>query len=169
MTDAPMILLGPPGDQVSVPDGASVPLNSMEGRPDRGTIHLVAGAPVLRWQSEVGPCASCALVVSAIDLTALRRELAPRPKTVGGWTLPLPADLVGERFTPLALWLQGGKPGGASEWWTHRPGSTPEKQAAFDEAVEAVIAQMRGRLDLFAEKYTKLFEAARALGYGESR
>lgn len=171
------ITLGQPPDALSVAEGAAVPLRGG----GRGILNRHDGFITLRFKcggyfavaavithdgSLVGPWTTA----EYIDLPALRRELAPKPTVVGGWTTELPR--VGDKAHG-ARWLCAADcgPHGSALYWTHRHGNTPEKQAEFDEALEAWMAPIRGRyeapgLSVFDQATLALYEAARALGYG---
>lgn len=165
------ITLGEGDLAFEIKDGASVPLRKY-GAPsqERAIVRLVEGRPVLFWND----IASSFMPADGtphggwpirIDIKALveerRAETAP-PATTCREGMPAPSDCrleleaVGSRIkSPLA------------QTWTHRPGNTPEKQAAFDEALDAWLTA-----NLHNDNVTTpliLRHAAAALGYGIKR
>lgn len=103
----------------------------------------------------------------AIDLAALRRERAPKPSgSVGGWSTELPK--LGNREHG-ARWLCAADcgPHDSAFYWTQRHGNTPEKQAAFDDAVETLLSVPSDDPWKVVEVRAALMPHARALGYGK--
>lgn len=166
------ITLGVGPDAIEVEDGSEVPLNGGSAR--RGIVHAhnhlilchLPGGGVVRLMADGAFHPTPGQGPSGIDLAALRRERAPRPQPKASWT----SDGYWCRgVTTLAISQQtNGIPIGADrEFWTHRPGNTPEKQAAFDAALDAWVdgpGSCSWRDTSGPEK--PLYRAARALGYG---
>lgn len=107
-----------------------------------------------------------------VDLDALRRERALKVETVGGWTLEFPRE--GQHGARWLCHRSCGPHGVDGKFWTHRPSNTPEKQAAFDAALEAWLSRYYSK-DAFipgsssVPEVQALIDAARALAYGEKR
>lgn len=167
------IRLGTGADAVDVQDGASVPLcNGSVSVSTRGDVRLIDGMPAVIWYEnthrQIGFVGELGLIRGgsrSVDLAALRRERAPKlPASVGGWSTELPK--LGNREHG-ARWLCAADcgPHGSAFYWTHRPGNTPELQAAFDAAVEVWLAKWG--FDGEEGAAESLVNMARALGYGK--
>jgi hypothetical protein len=168
------ITLGSGPVAVEVENGASVPLtrtNAVTGPNSHGMVVASSVFTFLVYGSGTGIGIDRATGKPldggwpGIDLDALRKERAPKPVTVGGWSEYVPG---GQRREG---WLYDGERGGLTpHYWTLRPGNTPEKQAAFDAAMEALIAardtdEDRTESSLY-DALGRFIDAARALGYG---
>lgn len=168
------IILGVAPDQLVVEDGASVPLF---GAKNRGYLHLVGELVCLRWG--LGGQCVCSLDTAsgtlhgsgwagvAVDLPALRRELAPPPKTVGGWTddVDLPREPRANGTSFVCLYAKSDRLPAEMRYWTHRPGNTPERQAAFDDAMAGWFYRYAPCNSSSVLEHQALIDAARALGY----
>jgi hypothetical protein len=171
------IILGTGSNELRVDDGASVPLAGRDDMVHRAKLRLVDGSIVVLLTSKsqqtyvAGVNAVSGLIQQwydlRIDLPALRRELAPKVKTVGGWTPCLPGDN-GREYAYPRLTVQ--QEPSSRHYWTHRPGNTPEKQAALDAALGTWCSFMeRHYLDApKTDEVEQMFQAARALGYGSN-
>lgn len=172
------ITLGVGEDAVDVEDGSSVPLRADRMFKGRATVHWAPSlsAAMIRlchedfkatlWTIDRATGAiSDHPISTAIDLPALRRELAPKPTAVGGWTLgsfTLPG--LSGHYETVTLYRRDPK-SDAQLYWTHRPGNTPERQAAFDEAVAAWLYRYGPHNTSSVPEHQALIDAALALGY----
>jgi hypothetical protein len=97
-----------------------------------------------------------------VDLDALRRERAPKPVTIGCWGIGVP--VVDNHYTSIYCLREPSDR--YPDYWTLRPDNTPEKQAAFDAALEAWLPSASIREECAWTQDDDLAKAARALGYG---
>lgn len=170
------IRLGTGADAVDVVDGDAVPL--VDGRrahirriwgdevcvkyAHEGVVHVITINPASGIFHPI-PAGHC----TGVDLAALRRERAPRVVIIDGWTNGLfEGPTIRNLYASTVLNLfQRADSALGKHYWTHRPGNTPDLQAAFDAAVDAYVQAVSSSADTY-KPANALVAAARALGYG---
>lgn len=165
------IRLGAGADSVDVEDGASVPLANGK----RASVHRYDGVICVKYDGAIIASIDTDTGIwwnrgAHIDLAALRRERAPKIQTVGCWASGVPT--IEGHYTTIYCLREPGR--NYPDYWTSRPGNTPELQAAFDAAVEMMMERGPSYADINRpvthQDVAHTFEfmkAAKALGYGK--